>query len=257
MSLKVKLSILVTFILLTCVIFSVQAQQEDYRLNVHRNFGYSSGSQIRGSFNLDIVGPGTIKSVTYLVDEQVITQVAITPYSLTFQTSTYATGWHDLSAVVETLDGKKITTAPRRFEFVTAEQESSGMFSIVLPLLGGVLVLIALVVGGQMFFQKNKATYSLPMGAARQYGMTGGGVCPHCHRPFSLNWWAINAGLRTKFDRCVFCGKWSLVRRLSSTELTAAEAAEIQLVQAGPIIASKTEDERMKDMIDNSRFTEH
>ncbi len=43
----------------------VLAQSEEYRLNVHRNIGYSSGSQIRGSFSIDIVGPANIQAVTY------------------------------------------------------------------------------------------------------------------------------------------------------------------------------------------------
>ncbi len=154
MSHKVKVSILITLFLLICTIFSVQAQQEDYRLNVHRNFGFSSGSQIRGSFNLDIIGPGNIKSVTYLIDGQVISSVSTAPFSLTFQTSTYALGWHDLSAVVETLDGNKMTTASRRYEFASAEQESSFMVSFIVPLLGGILLVMAIVIGVQMFFQK-------------------------------------------------------------------------------------------------------
>jgi hypothetical protein len=254
---KGKLSLLITFTLLASFIFSVQGQQDEYRLNVHRNFGYSSGSQIRGSFNLDIVGPtGTIKSVTYLADGQIMSQVDTAPFSLSFQTSSYSVGWHDLSAIVETTDGKKITTGSRRYEFATAQQESSTMLSILVPLLGGVLLVFVFVIGSQMLFQKNKPTHSLPLGAPRSYGLTGGGVCPHCHRPFSLHWWSINAGLRTKFDRCDFCSKWSLIRRLSPAELAAAETAELQMIPAGPTIVSKTEDEKMKEMIDNSRYME-
>jgi hypothetical protein len=254
MTRKIFISTLFVFILLAGWMLPVQAQQAEFSLSVHRNFGYSSGSQIRGNFNLDIVGAQTIKSVTYLIDGSVISQVTSSPFSQTIQTSDYALGWHDLSAIVETLDGRKVTTASRRFEFASAEQESSGTLSIVGPLLGGVVLLFVLIVGFQMLFTRNKPKATLPLGESRRYGIRGGSVCPHCHRAVSLHWWALNIGLGAKFDRCDFCGKWSILKALSSKDLAAAEAAELQMAQPTPVVSTKSEKNVLDDLIDKSRY---
>jgi hypothetical protein len=256
MARKIFFSTLFVFILLAGWILPVQAQQAEYSLNVHRNFGYSSGSQIRGSFNLDIVGPQTIKSVTYLLDGSVISQVTSSPFGLTIQTSDYALGWHDLSAVVETQDGRKVTTASRRFEFASPEQETSGTLAIVGPILGVVLLVFVLVIGFQMLATRNKPKSSLPLGESRSYGIRGGSVCPHCHRAVSLHWWAMNIGLGAKFDRCDFCGKWSILKALSSKELAAAEAAELQMAQPTPAVATKSEKNALDELIEKSRYTD-
>jgi hypothetical protein len=255
---KFFVSIIAILLLIGMITTTGQAQQEEYRLNLHRTFGYGSGSQIRGTFSLDVVGPQniTIQSVSYLIDGQVMAKVEQAPFSLSFQTTQYANGWHDLSAIVETQDGKKITTPARHLEFATAEQESSTMVSIVVPILGGVLLVMAIGMGLQLLILKNKPVSNIPLGAPRQYGFKGGAACPHCHRTFSIHWWALNLGFLTKFDRCDFCGRWSIVRHLNKTELAIAEAAELQQAQPSAPVATKTEDERLKEMIDKSKYVQ-
>jgi hypothetical protein len=247
-------SLLLTFCL--ALFASPVLAQSSFTLNVHRNVGYSSGAQIRGSFNLAVVGPANIQSVTFLIDGQPMKQVTAAPFALDFETTDYALGFHDLSANVQTTDGQTFTTPVRRFEFATADEESAAVKSIVIPIIGIVAVIALVILGGQVLFFRNKPKADLPLGAPRQYGIAGGAVCPKCHRPFPLSLMALNAGLSSKFARCIFCGKWSVVRRLSLDELRAAEAAELAEAQPEQPMHEKGEAEKLKDLIDESRYSD-
>ena len=256
MFLKFANSLLISLILIFSSFTISQAQQDEYRLNVNRTFGYGNGSDIRGTFTLSIAGPGDILSVKYLIDDQVIAETTGDALSYTFQTSQYPDGWHNLSAVIEKTDGTEITTSARRFNFVSAEQESSGMAGILIPLLGGIALVMAGVVIFQTIIFRKKPLSTLPLGAPRQYGLRGGTICPRCHRPYPIHWWAINIGLRNRFDRCEFCGKWSVVQPQGRDKLEAAVSAELDQTQNGAQISPKTERDRLKEMIDDSRFTD-
>ncbi len=252
---KITRSLLFLCLLLLGVWTAAAAQSEEYRISLHRTFGYSSGSQIRGSFSMEVVGSGELKTVTYLIDGQVMAQVNSAPFSLAFQTSQYPAGWHELSAELETTDGKKFTTPTRRFEFATSEQEASSVASIIVPILGGILLVTALGAGSQALLLRNRPASTLPLGAKRNYGIIGGGVCPQCRRAYALHWWAPNLGFRMKFDRCDFCGKWSMIKVLSRAELTAAEASELQMLTPDPVFSTKTDEEKLKEMIEKSKYT--
>ncbi len=229
------------------------AQSEEVRLNVQRKFGFSSGSQIRGTFALDISTPLTVQSVKYMLDGQLIQEVKQSPFTLTFQTTEYSTGWHELSAVVLTSDNRTLQTVPRRFEFVSAEAEGQAVFGIIVPLLGGIALLMLIGVLTQVFMFQKKGLNRLPLGAPRTYGMLGGTICPKCHRPFSRHWWGINMVVG-KFDRCDYCGNWSITNRLSSQELAAAEAEELKQAQTQSSIQGQAPEDKTKKMIDDSKF---
>lgn len=64
----------------------------------------------------------------------------------------------------------------------------------------------------------------------------------------------LKLGFGTKIIRCEYCGKWSIVRRASLEELRAAEAAELADTQPTGFEHEKSDDEKLKDMVDNSRF---
>ncbi len=97
---------------------------------------------------------------------------------------------------------------------------------------------------------------SLPLGVPRQYSWLGGAICPKCGRPFSLHWWALNASLAGKLDRCEYCGKWSLVRRASREQLAAAEAAELAQAQPETPVAEPNAKEKLKRQLDESRYVD-
>jgi hypothetical protein len=249
-------SLFISFIVFFAVCSIVQAQQADYRLNVSRTFGYGNGSQIRGTFKLSVVGPENIHTVRYVIDDQLIAEVTSAPYTYTFQTTQYPNGWHDLSAIIETNDGTKVTTPARRLNFVSAEEESSGLAGIIIPIVGGIVIVMAGVVAFQTIILRKKPLTTLPLGASRNYGIRGGTICPKCRRPYGIHWWALKVGLRNRFDRCEFCGKWSIIYPLSRIELESAEAAELEQIQAESQIPAKTEQDRLKEMLDNSRYTD-
>ena len=58
-----------------------------------------------------------------------------------------------------------------------------------------------------------------------------------------------------KLSRCDNCGKWSILRRVPIDILRAAEIAEVKADQAGAASIEKTEEEKLRDMLDNSRYT--
>jgi len=57
-----------------------------------------------------------------------------------------------------------------------------------------------------------------------------------------------------KYDRCPYCGKWSLTRAASPSQLAAAEAAEVEAItqaeQASPIDEAK----QLGRDLDDSRY---
>ena len=253
---KIKLiisSFVVAFFL--AIIASPVLAQSSYSLNTSKSNGFNNGSQIRGSFKMTVNPQNGIKSATFLIDGQTMTVVTSSPYFFNFQTTNYPTGWHDLSASIVTTAGQTVTTPVERFDFVSAEEESASMKSLIFPLVGGILAVIVIVVGAQFLFFGRKSLSKIPLGEARNYGINGGAICPKCHRPFPLTLLSLNAGLG-KFTRCSFCGKWSFVRRASLNDLRAAEAAELADAQPETHIHEKTGDEKLKEMLDESRYTD-
>ena len=120
----------------------------------------------------------------------------------------------------------------------------------------GIIILIIVVVRvGSLFISRNKPNKHLPPGAPRTYGLAGGTICPHCHRPFPFGVLSLRFGIGTKLARCEFCGRWSFVRRRSLEELRAAEAAELAGVQPDQTHPVKSEADRTQELMDESRFT--
>jgi Zn ribbon nucleic-acid-binding protein len=115
-----------------------------------------------------------------------------------------------------------------------------------------VAVIFLLVMGLQLFIARRAGP--TPLGAKRNYGWLGGAICPKCGRPFPIHLWGLNT-VSGKFDRCDHCGQWSRARRASPEALTAAEAAEAAPSSA-PSPASITAEERLRQQLDDTRYTE-
>lgn len=252
-SLILKISVIL--ILLGGAVSPVFAQQDDFHLGVNRTFGYSSGDQIRGTFNLFITGSTNIKSVQYLIDGKPIATATSAPFNVSIQTSNYAIGFHDLSATIETTDGRTVTVQARKFEFVSADQESSGVLRIIIPILGIVIAVTLLGFGAQVFLFKNKFAKT-PPGTARNYSIRGGTICQRCHRPYSIHLWALNA-LTYRLDRCDYCGKWAFIRPVSREALRAAEQNELASFNNNAPIVEKTEEEKLRELLDKSKYSDH
>lgn len=251
----IKSSLFLAFFLAAIFSSASAVQTEEVRLNVQRRFGYSSGSQIRGTIALDIVGSASFLSVKYAIDGQIIAEVTQSPFTHTFQTTDYSDGWHDLSAIAQTADNRTLKTMPRRFEFLSAAAEGQAMTGIIIPLLGFVVLITLGGVLTQVLWMQKKGGNRLPLGAARSYGIMGGTICPKCQRPFSRHWWGINMVVG-KLDRCDYCGKWSITHRMSRQELTKAEADELIMTPQENKIQGKSQSDMEKARIDDSRYSD-
>ncbi len=249
-------SLVVLVMLLALTAFPAFAQQEEFRLGVTRVFGYSSGDEINGSIKLYIVGTASsIKSVEYFIDGKSMGSGTAPSFDLTFQTTNYPEGYHDLSATIQTQDGRTVNVAARKFNFVTTQAGLSAAGKFIIPILGIIAIILVIGVGSQVLFFKKKFA-NMPPGTQRNYGLRGGTICPRCKRPYALHWWALNAGIRTRFDRCDFCGKWAVVSPKSIEELRAAERMEVEASADAIPMAEKTEDEKLREMIDKSKYSD-
>jgi Zn ribbon nucleic-acid-binding protein len=252
---KLFLKVCFVMILLAIATSPVLAQQAEYSLGLNKIIGYSSGDQIRGSMNMYVIGPAdNIQSVKYVIDGKVVATVTQAPFNVSFQTSAFEFGYHDLSATIQTKDRRTVDTAIRKFNFATPQQEQSNLINILGPILGIVVLIMVLGFASQMLLFRNKFK-SMPAGTRREYGLRGGTICPKCSRPYALHWWALNL-MSFRLDRCDFCGKWGFVRRHSSEELRAAEQREIQSFGTSEPIVQKSEQEKLKEMLDKSKYSE-
>lgn len=252
-----RLSLLTLLFLALAV--PVFAQDVEYRVQTHRDFGYGNGSEIRGSFSLTIYGnQDTIQSVTYLLDGKEMASVGEPPYKFSFNTGSYPSGPHAISALVSTRDGRKVTTPEVRLNFLSAEQESQSMQRIFVPVLGGILAITLIGVAAQYFMTRRDQSFHTP-GAQRRYGIKGGTICPRCGRAYAIHFFSINL-IGGVFDRCDYCGKWAFVRARSRAELDAAVRAEAAAALASesslPAVEGQSEEERLRKMLDESKYSE-
>jgi DNA-directed RNA polymerase subunit RPC12/RpoP len=95
-----------------------------------------------------------------------------------------------------------------------------------------------------------RKTVNLAPGTPRAYPL-GGGVCPKCNRPFAVHFWGLNL-LNSKYDRCPYCGKWSVVRFASLDKLRAAEQVELEGEKAQ--VPEMSEEEKLKKSLDDSKY---
>lgn len=242
---------LVISVLLSLVASSTHQQQLQIQLS--RNWGFSSGTgKIQGTFSIRTTGPGNLRHVSFYLDEQNIGEVNEPPFTLQFATDDYPDGVHEIRAIGFTDNGVELISNIIRVEFVPPGEGLQSAMNIIIPIAVVVLVAVGLAVGVPLIFTRGRVE-SLPPGAPRNYGAHGGAICPKCGRPFSRHIYGLNLGIR-KFDRCPYCGKWSLVRRASKEELAAAEAAEIESAQAGAYEPRLIEKEQLQRDLEDSRY---
>jgi hypothetical protein len=248
-------ALILAILVVVAAAFPVFAQSE-LNLTVHKTFGYNAGSKIRGTFEMRASGPTDLASVTFWIDDRMVGEVNAPPFVIQFKTSVYANGWHDLRAVGMTAGGQSIGSPSRRFEFLSADQETAGIQSIIIPMIGLVGAIVLVGMGVTFFSARGKSKSSVPLGQHREYGILGGTICPRCQRPFPLHWWSVNVSLVGRYDRCENCGKWSLVHHRPADELAQAEAAEARMDLAQlPQQPSSPEDE-LRQRLDESRYTD-
>lgn len=229
--------------------------QDEYRINVNKEFGFANGSDIRGDFSITLFGDETnIASVTFLIDGQDLAVVTEPPFKVKFKTQSYPNGEHQLSAAVTFRDGSIQTLEARRYIFLSAEEESSAMQEIIIPLLAVVFGLTVIGFGVQFLTGRGKPVGGPEPGTPRSYGFAGGSICPKCKRPTPLSMFGLNL-VAGRLSRCENCGKWSIMRRRPIAELRAAEAAEIKEELTQGLAPEKSAEDKLRDLLDESRYT--
>jgi len=243
--------------LLGLSITSLALAQDEYRINVNKEFGFANGSDIRGDFSIAVVGDETvIQSVSFQIDGQEMAAVSQPPFKVKFKTQNYPNGEHLLGAVITFKDGSTQTIEARRFMFLSSEEESGAMQEILIPLLAVVFGLMVLGVGAQILSGRGKPKGGPEPGTARSYGLAGGSICPKCKRPTPLSAFGFNMVVG-KLSRCENCGKWSVMRRLPIDVLRRAEADEMKAEQPQGLTSEKSEEDKLRDLLDESRYTKN
>lgn len=229
----------------------VEAQSShELQLRMGRTFGYASGTgRIQGIFTLKVSGPAELQRVIFYLDDQVLGEVTQPPFELSFNTDDHSFGEHRLYAVGFTTSARELSSNEIQVMFVSAEEGWQAGMRILVPLLVFVFAAIALSFGLSLLAGNSLKT--LPPGAPRRYGLSGGTICPGCQRPFVRHFLSPNL-ITGKLERCPFCGKWSIAPRYPLEELRAAEAAELKAAQPGAAIRS--EEEQLRQAIEESRY---
>jgi hypothetical protein len=245
----------ISFILLLILASPVFAQgdEEQLTLRLSRDFGYSSGrGDIQGTFSMKASGPENLSRVAFFIDDQKLGEITESPFRLRFSTDDFPPGIHRMYAVGYTSGGEELYSNEIQAEFVTAEQGWQQTFKFIIPLFGFIALAVLLSLAVPMLFSRRR-TSSLPPGAARNYGIQGGAICPKCQRPFGMHIYGLNL-LVGKYDRCPYCGKWSLVRAASPAQLAAAQAAEIEAAAQADQVSSVSEADQLEHDLNDSKY---
>ena len=241
-------------VLLAVLVFSLSivtgavAQSEQLVLRMSRDWGYGGfNGDIQSLFSMRVTGPTDLVRVEFYIDNAKIGQVTQLPYNLQFNTDDFALGNHKLYAIGYSANGKQYLSNSISANFVP--QQSAMKF--ILPILG--IVLAAILLSALVPFLSSRARHaSTPLGAERNYGIGGGGICPKCHRPFALPLLSAHLGF-SKLAMCPNCGKWSLVRVESIDKLREAEKAELEWARTEKPSAISDEENLNKE-IDDSKY---
>jgi len=225
------------------------AQEGGLTLKLSRDWGYGGlGGDIQGTFSMRVTGAADLARVEFYIDDARIGEVTAAPFNLQFVTDNFPEGVHTMRAVGFTSGGQELRSQPIGATFVSKSASNQALVRIIVPLLA--------VVGGAMLLTfvftlvTGRKAKRLPPGTPRQYPM-GGGICPRCSRPVALQILGLNM-LVGKFQRCPYCGKWSVFRRVPLGELRAAEQAEVQ--SAAGHVPAPSEEERLKKELDDSKY---
>jgi hypothetical protein len=246
---KIIYAILITILVNLTFMSVVSAQSEELNLILSRDFGSGGfNGDIQGTFSLKASGPTNLERVQFFLDETLLGEDTVAPFAIQFVTDNYPTGAHVFSAVGFTTDGKQISSKTISAVFVSKEEGSAAALKVIVPIL--VLVFVVKAISARSSMTDVRKGKKEPAGAPRSYAF-GGGICPKCQRPFGFQLLGINM-LIGRLMPCPHCGKWSIVRRASMSDLHAAEQAELYTEKAQ--IPETSEEENFRKELDDSKF---
>jgi len=242
-------AILVAILGSLVIISAASAQGEELTLDLSRDFG-SSGftGDIQGTFTVKASGPANLERVQFFLDDTLLGKDPESPFAIQFITDNYATGAHVFSAVGFTTDGKQIGSKTISAVFVSKQEGSVAALKIIVPILMVVFVVKAISTRSSMTnVRKGKR---LPADTPSSYPY-GGGICPECKRAFEFQLLGINM-LVGRLMPCPHCGKWSIMRRASMSELQGAEQAELYTEKVQ--IHDASDEEKSRKELDDSKY---
>jgi hypothetical protein len=226
--------------------FAQEERDEVLELRFNRDFGYGGfEGDIQGRFSIKVISPEDIVRVEYFIDGERVYEGTEFPFKWQFNTDSYSEGRHTFSATGYKADGTEIYAQEFTRVFLSADSAWDKTGDFIVPLL--VIVGLAALAGtlGPALLGRKK------IHTPGSYGMAGGAICPRCTFPYSRNILAPNLVVG-KLERCPHCGKWAIVPRASTAAL---EEAEARLASEGEsTIETQTEEEKLRQMIDDSRF---
>jgi hypothetical protein len=238
------------FLALTASILAVSsafAQSDTLHLSMSRDWGYGGfGNDIQGLFSMKVSGPVTLTRVEFYIDDTRIGEGTAAPFRIQFNTDDYTLGQHTLYAIGYTSNGQELRSNEIPANFVPSQ--SVGKF--ITPVLA---VVVLAIVGSSLIpmLLSRGRLQTIPLGAERKYGVSGGGICPKCRRPFVLPLFSMNMGF-SKLARCPYCGKWSVTRIQTLAKLREAEKYELEW---GKVEAAEpSEEERLRKELDDSKY---
>ena len=227
-----------------------------YTITLNRDFGYGGlNNDIRGNFTIGISGDETqVAQVQFTIDGRPMATVSQSPFKHSFVTTDYPEGAHTLGAVVTLKDGSTVTAPAKTYTFVSAAVENQVTTNILVPVLGGVLLVILLVVGGQVLASRRRPVKGTPEGG-HTYGVLGGGICPKCGRPTPFHVTGLNL-VTGKYDRCENCGRWSFMRSVPVDRLREMETAQAEAEKAASRPPEESAEQKRRELLDNSKYTD-
>ena len=245
---KFQFAIVAALLLGLIGIIPVLAQAEKLTLKMSRDWGYGGfNGDIEGVFSMRATGPADLASVDFYIDGTKLGNATQAPFSLQFTTDNYPLGIHKLSAVGQSSAGQEYRSNTITANFVPKQSSTK----VILPVLGAIVLVILLSTLVPFLASRSKHS-NLPLGAERNYGVGGGGICPKCHRPFVLPLFSMHLGL-SKFAPCPYCGKWSMVRVESLSKLREAEKLELEWGKPQNTTGPDESDKVQKDL-DDSKY---
>lgn len=242
-------AILITILVSLVIISAASAQGEELTLDLSKDFGSEGfNGDIQGTFTVKASGPANLERVQFFLDDTLLGEDTESPFAIQFITDNYTTGAHVFSAVGFTTDGKRIGSKTISTVFVSKEEASAAALKMVVPILAVVFGSMAITaVTSMVNVRKGK---KMPAGAARSYSF-GGGICPKCMRTFGFQLLGIHM-LGRKLTPCPHCGKWSVVKRETMSELHAAELAELDTEKMQ--IHNTSDDEKIRKELYDSKY---
>jgi len=245
-------AILITILVSLTFMSAVSAQSEELNLTLSRDFGSSGfNGDIQGIFSVKANGPANLKRVQFFLDETLLGEDTEAPFAIQFDTDNYPTGAHIFSAVGYTVDGRQLKSKSISALIVSKEEGTTAALKLIVPILA--VVFGAMAIAGITTMINVRRGKKLPAGATRSYTF-GGGICPKCKRPFGFQLLGINM-LVGRLTPCPHCGKWSIVRRASMSDLHAAEQAELDTEKVQ--IPEASAEEKLRKELDDSRYQNH